>query len=420
MTKEELREKADKIIDDICFGAKEFSEKKCFVPVCAAAVLAVAVLIIAIFSITGGTDNGKAAAEFSMPAAAGFEGRIAEMKKSGVSVTLRISDIRKKDGTSTSLTYKSDYAQKYIVADLIITNKSKNDICVYDMFNCGTVLASLKDTSSKYDENDCMSMGDLYDKESGEMIRDKEIIVPKYGTAEVTLCYSFPASRINDINYLLFCEPYSDGVGMKWEVAGIGKPYLAFKLDNEQLFPEIIQGDEPDKTAETVQTTTYISPYPTTKISSDDAALAMFSSDCYELSLEVSGKGDLKNDLSVVHSGYTYSMDGPAIIGSVPEICIDGDSSEIDRIKLFFKIDDSLKENTLGSYALYSDEFKGIKRFNVFMYFEDMNMLMPIETFCDEATNTVWAESDSAGTYALLDMELWLDSLGVSPSEYNE
>ena len=47
-------------------------------------------------------------------------------------------------------------------------------------------------------------------------------------------------------------------------------------------------------------------------------------------------------------------------------------------------------------------------------------MLMPIETFCDEATNTVWAESDSAGTYALLDMELWLDSLGVSPSEYNE
>lgn len=419
MTKEEIREKADKIIDDICFGAKEFSEKKCFVPVCAAVVLAVAVLIIVTVSIAGGSGDGKTAAEFSTPAAAGFEDRITQMKKSGVSVTLRISDIRKEDGTSTSLTYKSDYARKDIVADLLITNKSKNDISVYkDMFESGTVLASLKDVSSKYDDNDCMSMGQLYDKESGELIDDTEIIVPKNGTAEVTLCYSFPASRINDINYLLFCEPYYDGVGMKWEIAGVGKPYIAFKLDNELLFPEVTQGDEPEETAETVQTTTYVSPYPTTKIKSTDAALLMFSSDCYELSLEVAGKGDFKNDLSVVHSGYTYSIDNSAIVGSVPEICADG--CDIDRIKLYFKLDDSLKENTLGTYALYSDEFKGIKRFNVFMYFEDMNMLMPIETFCDEATNTVWAESDSAGTYALLDMELWLDSLGVSPSEYNE
>ena len=419
MTKEEIREKADKIIDDICFGAKELSEKKYFIPVCAAVVLAVAVLIIVISAIAGGTENGSSAAEFSTPAAAGFEGRIAEMKKSGVSVALRISDIRKEDGTSTSLTYKSDYAQKYIVADLLITNKSKKDIPVYkDFFESGTVLASLKDTSSKYDENDCMSMGELYDKESGEKITDKEIVVPKYGTAEVTLCYSFPASRINDINYLLFCEPYSDGVGMKWEVAGIGKPYIAFKLDNSQLFPEVVQGDEPEETAETAKTSGYISPYPTTLIRPTDAALAMFSSDGYELSLEVAGKGDIKNDLSVVYSGYSNSVDGPAIIGSVPEIRTD--SSEIDIIKLYFKIDDSLKENTLGTYALYSDEFKGIKRFNVFMYFEDTNMLMPIETFCDEATNTVWAESDSAGTYALIDMELWLDSLGVSPTEYNE
>lgn len=38
---------------------------------------------------------------------------------------------------------------------------------------------------------------------------------------------------------------------------------------------------------------------------------------------------------------------------------------------------------------MFSDEFKEIKCFNVFF------MFMPIETFCDEDTNTVWAETDT-------------------------
>lgn len=45
------------------------------------------------------------------------------------------------------------------------------------------------------------------------------------------------------------------------------------------------------------------------------------------------------------------------------------------------------------------------------MFFEDVNMLLPIETFHDEATNTVYTTTDRMGTYCLVDMEIFLDNL---------
>ena len=45
------------------------------------------------------------------------------------------------------------------------------------------------------------------------------------------------------------------------------------------------------------------------------------------------------------------------------------------------------------------------------MFFEDINMLLPVETFHDEATNTVYTTTDRMGTYCLVDMEIFLDNL---------
>ena len=44
-----------------------------------------------------------------------------------------------------------------------------------------------------------------------------------------------------------------------------------------------------------------------------------------------------------------------------------------------------------------------------------VNMLLPVETFHDEATNTVYTTTDRMGTYCLVDIELWLDLLGIKP-----
>ena len=51
----------------------------------------------------------------------------------------------------------------------------------------------------------------------------------------------------------------------------------------------------------------------------------------------------------------------------------------------------------------------------VFMFFEDVNMLLPVETEYDEANNTVSATTDRVGTYCLMDMEMLFKNLGIEP-----
>ena len=46
-------------------------------------------------------------------------------------------------------------------------------------------------------------------------------------------------------------------------------------------------------------------------------------------------------------------------------------------------------------------------------------MLLPVETFRDESTNTVYTTTDRMGTYCLVDMELWLNLLGIKPNNDN-
>ena len=53
----------------------------------------------------------------------------------------------------------------------------------------------------------------------------------------------------------------------------------------------------------------------------------------------------------------------------------------------------------------------------VFMFFEDVNMLLPVETEYDEANNTVSATTDRVGTYCLMDMEMLFKNLGIEPDD---
>lgn len=66
-------------------------------------------------------------------------------------------------------------------------------------------------------------------------------------------------------------------------------------------------------------------------------------------------------------------------------------------------------------------ELQGMKRFCIFKYHEDINMLLPVETSYDEDSDTIYTETEELGTYCVMDMENWISSFGFEEEEpYNE
>ena len=146
---------------------------------------------------------------------------------------------------------------------------------------------------------------------------------------------------------------------------------------------------------------------------SDSDAFSAINSDeetPFDVSIDIKAAGAAESNIAVRESGYSNIIENSAIIGTAPEF-IYTDGLKVDEVTVKFELEESVVNNTLGIYADESDEFKGIKRFNVFRYFEDINMLLPIETFHDEASKTVYAKTDRMGTYCLVDMEIFLDNL---------
>lgn len=134
----------------------------------------------------------------------------------------------------------------------------------------------------------------------------------------------------------------------------------------------------------------------------------------YKVSVNITASGVAENNLSVYDSGYSYQiLQNEAVIGIVPEFTYN-DGLSITNAEINFIIDNSLVANTNGNYTSISEEFEGIKRLNVFKFFEDTNMLLPVETFHDVENNRVYARTDELGTYCLVDMEIWLDNLGIT------
>lgn len=140
----------------------------------------------------------------------------------------------------------------------------------------------------------------------------------------------------------------------------------------------------------------------------------------YSVTVEIIAAGVAENNLSAGESGYSYSiLQNDAVLGVVPELSYSDGLSVIDVV-IKFKLDDSAVGNKLGVYD-DEPEFNGIKRLQVFKYFEDNNILLPIETFYDEETKTVYTHVDELGTYCLMDMEMWINYLeNLEPGNYYE
>lgn len=157
----------------------------------------------------------------------------------------------------------------------------------------------------------------------------------------------------------------------------------------------------------------------TQTISADSEALSAINEDedtPFKVSLEMKAAGVAENNVYARESGYSNAIENSAILGAAPEF-VYTDGLAVEEVTVKFELNNSAVNNTLGTYAAENDGYKGIKRLNVFMFFEDVNMLLPIETQYDEAKNIVSATTDRVGTYCLMDMELFFHNLGIEPSK---
>ncbi len=145
-------------------------------------------------------------------------------------------------------------------------------------------------------------------------------------------------------------------------------------------------------------------------VAADSEALKKVNTDesPYKLSLEATASGNVNGKLNANRSSYSTVINSDIQLGETIDLNYIG--GDVDEVRLNFTISDAYLDNELGLFP-DEEELQGIKRLNVFKYFEDINMLLPIETVIDEETNTISATVDELGTYCVVDLEKWLSNL---------
>lgn len=162
----------------------------------------------------------------------------------------------------------------------------------------------------------------------------------------------------------------------------------------------------------------------------------------YELSVEIKASGYAKNHLRVRDSSYAYALQDSSAVGFTPEFIYD-DDYVVESIILNFKIKEEFRDNVshyfdaLNSGDSYYDytydinsELEGINRFNVFKYFQSINLPMPICTDYDVDNNIVSVTVDTfetdddgksygIGSYSLVDLEVWGMLMNETDSSIN-
>lgn len=139
----------------------------------------------------------------------------------------------------------------------------------------------------------------------------------------------------------------------------------------------------------------------------------------YNLSIDIKSAGIANDNIFALESLNSNIISNEAIIGSIADINYNSDL-KVDSAKIKFKLNDDLIDNTGSEYSQISLEFGGIKRFNIFKYFDDDKMLLPVETKFDIDNNTIYCDVDELGTYCVIDMEKWLKGLDIAPEDTEE
>lgn len=135
----------------------------------------------------------------------------------------------------------------------------------------------------------------------------------------------------------------------------------------------------------------------------------------FVLSIDIKTNGDAEKEINISQSAYSSAIENDAMIGAGLDFSI-SDTCNPEEIVLKYNIKEAYIDNTLNLYSSL-EEFQGIKRLNIFKFYEDTNMLLPIDTEFDIKNGLLYAEVDELGTYCIMDMEIWLNNLGVEMPE---
>ena len=212
-------------------------------------------------------------------------------------------------------------------------------------------------------------------------------------------------------------NPDTDGDGVSdGEELKIGTDPLKYDTDGDGIGDgdELILGLDP--TSETTDGIKDCERMTVQEIAEDSDVMSEINTEenPMKVSIEFEAAGLAESSLDVSESGYSSAMNNSAIVGSTPEFSYP-EGLAVGDVTIKFNVSDSVKSNTVGDYAENCEELQGIKRFNVFRYFEEINMLLPIETFHDEEQGVVYTKTDCLGTYCVMDLEIWMQNLGVEP-----
>ncbi len=113
-------------------------------------------------------------------------------------------------------------------------------------------------------------------------------------------------------------------------------------------------------------------------------------------SFSASGKvaGLMERRLSVRKSGYTNVLQSDSILGDILDISYD-ENVKMEKVKIDF----SIKTAT------------DINKYMIFRYYEDLNILLPEETFYNTTNKSIYIETDELGTFCVMDTEAWALSI---------
>ncbi len=113
-------------------------------------------------------------------------------------------------------------------------------------------------------------------------------------------------------------------------------------------------------------------------------------------SFSASGKvaGLMENRLLVEKSGYTNALQSDSIVGDILDISYD-ENVKMEKVKIDF----SIKTAT------------DINKYMIFRYYEDLNILLPEETFYNTTNKSIYIETDELGTFCVMDTEAWALSI---------
>lgn len=136
----------------------------------------------------------------------------------------------------------------------------------------------------------------------------------------------------------------------------------------------------------------------------------------FDVSMDITATGSAISNLKSYESGYSNAIKSDMTLGITPEFTY-SEGLKVEDVTINFALKSEAVNEANENNDSVNDNLKGLKRYSVFKYFEDIDMLLPIETSYDESNNILSVHVDELGTYCVMDMQQWFKQLGVDTSK---